>query len=251
MANGTPVVERTSTELRLQWKAGAAAHGWAFPSDWHAPAVDAVCESIIAGADVWPAADRLGRDRAAAGVSLAEALADVDGLATICPARYADPLRRAVSLGWADRITTPPSTVQDPLTGLVTPEYLHVRLGEVYRAAEVQGEAVSAGSALVVVRLDLAGCVGWQRTLPMVVVGDSLRQVFDGGESLVLLGDSTAVVLCDQSAMLARRARLLCALITRQLELDPELSVPQPSVWVEALPRTLAAATDLVAELGR
>ncbi len=246
-----PAVVMTSNELRQQWKARASAYGWAFPSDWHVPAVDAVCDALTADADVWAAAERLGRDRAGAGVSLAEALVDVDGLATIAHARYTDPLRRAVCLGWADRISAPPSSVEDPLSGLATPEYLQVRLGEVYRAAEVSGGSVESDSALVVVRLDLEDQRGWQRTLPMILVADAMRQVFDGGQSLALLGESVAVVLCDRDAMLARRARLLCNFINHQIDVDPQVAIPGPSVWIETLPTRYGAAMDLIAELGR
>ena len=241
----------TSAELRQQWKARASAYGWAFPSDWHVPAVDAVCDALTSDADVWAAAERLGRDRAGAGVSLAEALVDIDGLATIAHQRYTDPLRRAVSLGWADRITAPPSSVEDPLTGLATPEYLQIRLGEIYRATEASGESVGTSSALVVVRLDLEGQRGWQRTLPMILVADAMRQVFDGGQSLALLGESVAVVLCDREPMLARRARLLCNFINRQIHIDPQVAIPGPSVWIETLPTKYGSAMDLIAELGR
>jgi len=251
VANRFPVVMRSSTQLCHEWKERSSAYGWAFPSDWHVPAVDAVCDAITADADVWAAAERLGRKRAAAGVSLAETLVDIDGLAAVAPSRYTEPLRRAVSLGWADRITAPPSTVADPLTGLVTPEYLNIRLGESYRAAEVRGEWVSVRSALVVIRLDLSSRTGWQRTLPMILVGDAMRRVFDAGQSLALLGDAVAVALSDRDNMLARRARLLCSMITHQIELDPEVSVPPPSVWIETLPRKYSTAVDLMAELGR
>ena len=246
-----PVVDLTGTELRRQWKIRASAFGWSFPSDWHVPAIDAVCDAVVAGSDVWEAAERLGRSRAAAGVSLAETLVDVDGLAGIVHGRYTETLRRAVSLGWADRIMTPPSSVADPLTGLVTPEYLRVRLGEVYRAAEVRAESVSVEWALVVVRLDLVGHVGWQRTLPMILVADGLRRIFDGGQSLALMGESMAVALCRRDSMLARRARLLCSMVTDQIERDPQIVVPGPSVWIENLPATYTAALDLTAELGR
>ena len=46
-------------------------------------------------------------------------------------------------------------TVFDPLTGLVSQDYLRTRLGELYRAADVAGYRVSERHALVVVRLDL------------------------------------------------------------------------------------------------
>ncbi len=244
-------VALTSSELCREWQVRAAAFGWAFPSDWHVPAVDAVCEAVTAAADVWAAAERLGRDRATAGVSLAEALVDIDSLATITHPRYTDPLRRAVSLGWADQITTPPLTVEDPLTGLATRQYLEVRLGEVYRAAEISNGDVSTDSALVVVRLDLDGQRGWQRTLPMILVADSMRRVFDGGQSLALLGESVAVVLCERDLVLARRVRLLYGLISDQIDVDPQVVIPKPAVWIETLPTTCSGAMNLIAELGR
>ena len=246
-----PLTDRTATDLREQWQAKASAFGWTFPSDWHDPAIDAVCDAVAAGSDVWGAAERLGRCRASAGIALAEALVDVDALASIVPGRYTDTLRRAVSLGWADRITAPPSAVADPMTGLVTFDYLQIRLGEVYRAAEVRGEQVSSSCALVVVRLDLAGHVGWQRTLPMILVADGLRRVFDGGQSLVLMGEAVAVALCERDPVLARRARLLQSMVTDAIERDPQIIVPGPSVWIENLPSTYSAALDLMTEIGR
>src|SRR5699024_1290666 len=99
-------------ELRAQWQRRSAASGWAFPSDWYLPAVDAVCETMCsADTGVWAAAERLGRDRAAAGVSLAETLADVDvlvSLASSCGDAWGgDVLVRAASLGWADGAAAP------------------------------------------------------------------------------------------------------------------------------------------------
>jgi hypothetical protein len=245
------LADRSATDLRDQWEARALDYGWAFASDWQVPAVEAVCDAITADADVWAAAERLGRSRAAAGASLAEALVDVDGLAAIAHSRYTDPLRRAVSLGWADCVTAPPATVTDPMTGLCTPEYLRVRLGEVYRAAEVQGDQISTTRALVVLRMELDTRNCWQRPLPMILAGDGMRRVFDGGETLALLSDGVAVALCERNTMLARRARLLCSMITDQIDLDPQISVPAPSVWIEMLPHRYGAALDLISGLGR
>jgi hypothetical protein len=251
MTSQLPLSDRTATDLRDHWRAKASAFGWAFASDWDDPAVDAVCDALAAGADVWTAAERLGRDRATAGVSLAEALVDIDALATIVPGRYTDPLRRAVSLGWADRITVPAASVVDPMTGLATTEYLRVRLGEVYRAAEVRAEPVSTSWGLVVARLDLGGHAGWQRTLPMILVADGLRRVFDAGQSLVLMGEAVAAALCERDAVLARRARLLHTMVTDAIERDPQIIVPGPAVWIEKLPSTYTAALALTTELGR
>ena len=60
----------------------------------------------------------------------------------------------------------------------------------------------------------------------MILVADAMRQVFDGGQSLALLGESVAVVLCDRDVMLARRARLLCNFIDRQIDIDPRSRYP-------------------------
>ena len=76
------------------------------------------------------------RARAAAGASLGETLADVDGLTDGAAGHRDEVLHRAVSLGWADRMMDPPITVFDPLTGLVSRDYLRTRLGEVYRAGD-------------------------------------------------------------------------------------------------------------------
>lgn len=244
----------TSAQLRREWSDRANGAGWAFPSDWHVGAIEAVCEAIADRTDVWAAAERLGQARAAAGVSLGEALADVDGLCAIAPPRYTSALRRAVSLGWADRVITPPGTVSDPLTGLVTAEYLRIRLGEIYRAAESRADpesAESAGSALVVIRLDLAGRTGWQRVLPMILCADSMRCVFDGGQTLAQLSETVAVVLAAREQMLARRARLLCSLVVTQVGRDPDADIPPPHVWIENLPEQQRAALEWVTELGR
>ena len=251
MSHRSTMDMKSSTGLRREWCSRASAAGWSAPTDWYVPAVDAVCDAIASECDVWAAAERLGRSRAAAGVPLAETLVDVDELAQLSPAGYGGPLRRSVSLGWADEITAPPSSVIDPLTGLTTPEYLQVRLAEVYRAAEVLGQPVSAGSALVVIRLDPYSTPGWQRTLPMILVADGLRQVFDAGQTLSVLSESVAVVLCAREIMLARRVGLLCSLVARQIELDPQLEVAAPTAWIEALPTGYTAALQLVAELAR
>ena len=112
--------------------------GWVFASDWHDPAVEALCEACLRGDNLWPAARtaRLGPGRRA-GASLGETLADVDGLTAVLPGVATDVLHRAVSLGWADQMTEPAPSVFDPLTGLVSPDYLRTRLGEVYRAADI------------------------------------------------------------------------------------------------------------------
>ncbi len=236
--------------VRLRWERQSAATGWAFPGDWYVPAVEALCEAVVAGGDVWGPGERLGRERAAAGVSLGETLADVDVLIDVEPGTPAEMLRRAVSLGWADRVVAPPAAVVDALTGLVSPDYLDIRLCEIYQAAEANGRSVSNDHALVVVQLDLAGRTGLDRALPMMVVGDALRTVFSAGQTLALLSDRLAVCVTDRVEPLHRQAGLVHDLLTRRFADDPSLRVGRPEVWVEALPGSAGSAIDLVRELG-
>ena len=100
--------------LRVEWAARSLDTAWAFPSDWGTPAVEALCEAIVLHGDVFPPAERLGRARADAGIGLGETLADIDQLAALVPGRYAEPMRRAVSLGWADGSSGPTGHVFDP-----------------------------------------------------------------------------------------------------------------------------------------
>ena len=50
----------TSAELQDLWFGRTAEAGWVFASDWHDPAIDALCEACIRGENLWPAAERLG-----------------------------------------------------------------------------------------------------------------------------------------------------------------------------------------------
>ncbi len=243
----------TIAELRARWFEQSTGTGWLFSTDWHDPAIDAVCEACVRAENVWPAAERLGAARAAAGASLGETLADVDGLTAVLPDLPTELLYRAVSLGWADHSGAPAADVLDPLTGLVSIDYLRVRMGELYRAADVDGRCVSDAYALVTVRLDLAGRVGWDRVTPMILAGDALRTVFDGEQTLARLSRRAAVALTRREPLLPRRVQLLSGLLAERLIRDAR-SVPPPApprVWIEQLPHAHHAACDLVGELGR
>jgi len=237
----------TSSELQHLWFERSAEAGWVFASDWHDPAIDALCEACVRGKSVWPAAERLGGVRAESGVSLGETLADVDGLTAVQPGLDTEVLHRAVSLGWADRMMAPRPSVFDPLTGLVSHDYLRTRMGEVYRAGEVADRRVSASHALVVVRVDLTGRSGWDRITPLILSGDAMRTVFDGGQTLARLADHMAVALTEREVMLARRAQLLAGMVGDRLSRRDQHSVSR--VWIERLPDSLPAAIDLIGQL--
>lgn len=252
-AEHDPVVQASRpmdpSALRQTWAEGSQVCGWAFESDWDTPAVDAVVDAICGDRSVWASAERLGGERAAAGVPLAEALTDVDVLADLVADRHRESLVRAVSLGWADRVIAPADAVSDALTGLASAEYLRIRLGEIYRAAEVEGSSAARSHALVVVRLGKTGSQSWTRRLPMILVGDALRTVFDAGESLARIGPAVAVAVAPRGPLLARRARLMAELIAAGVEeSDDDVS---PHVWIEGLPETCSAAADLLSDLAR
>lgn len=237
--------------LRVEWAARSLDSAWAFPSDWSTPAVEALCEAIVARADVFPAAERLGQARAAAGIGLGETLADIDQLAALVPARHAEPMRRAVSLGWADGSCGPTGHVFDPLTGLVSQEYLELRLGELYQAAAAEGLVVSDHHALVVVRLELPTTRPWDRVLPMILVGECLRTVFDAGETLARLGEPMVAVLVPRGPGLPARVRLLSDLVERRVTRAADAPPAPARVWIESLPADHQSAKWLLDDLGR
>lgn len=245
------VTPATSADLRERWLAQSSAAGWAFVSDWHHPAVDALCEACLQGQNIWAPAERLGAARADKGVSLGETLADLDGLVSLVPDVADGVVHRAASLGWAERMTTPRHAVFDPLTGLVSVDYLRTRLGEVYRAADVAGSKVSTTHALVTVRLNLAGRTGWDRLTPLILAGDAMRTVFDGGQTLARLADHMAVALTDRAPMLARRTHLLTGLVADRLGGDRRSTEAPARIWIERLPDHGRAAVDLIEELAR
>ncbi len=241
----------SSTELQRRWWEQSREAGWIFSSDWYDPAVDALCEACASGADLWASAQRLGSARARAGVSLGETLADVDELTAVAPGLAADVLLRAVSLGWAERTVAPAPAVFDPLTGLVSIEYLRIRLGEVYRGADVAGTDVSDTHALVVVAVGLTGMSGWDRITPLLLAGDAMRTVFDGEHTLARLADHMAVVLTRREQMLPRRSQLLAGMLTDRLAAGDPAPAPAPRIWIERLPASLSAAIGMIQELGR
>lgn len=239
----------TSKSLRATWRARTDVIGWAYPADWHHESVDALCEALVEQRDPWPAAERLGRTRAAAAIGLAETLADVDALAEAAPGSI-EQIRRAVSLGWSEVATAPQLVLVDPMTGLMSQGYLQFRLGEVYRAALARGTAVPGTHALLVCRV-ATSATGLGRRLPLVIVSEGIRGIFDAGETLAILSDAVMVVLCERTDSLARRAALARTLTQRLLDSDAQADPAAVRIWIEALPATSQLAGQLLTDLGR
>ena len=142
------------------------------------------------------------------------------------------------------------SEVKESLTGLSTSAYLRTRLGEIYRQAS--RDEVPVGHVLLTVSIDLSAVVGWSRLMAMVLAADVLRQVFDGGESLALLGPSVAVILTERDGHLAQRSARAQWILAERLSVDPQLHTLGPvEVRLRRLPRTYEQACMLVENLGR
>jgi hypothetical protein len=225
------------------------------------PEVDTVCRSALVKADLADPLADLGRARALSGAGLDETLMDVAALHAVLsdprllaanpdavPAR----LLRLTALAWADVSNEEIARceVKESLTGLSTSGYLRTRLGEIYRQANRDEAPVC--HVLLTVGVDLSAVIGWSRLMAMVLAADVLRQVFDGGESLALLGPSVAVVLTERDNDLAHRsARARCMLAAR-LSVDPDLhSLGSIELRLHELPATYDAACALVETLGR
>ncbi|MEN3362324.1 MAG: hypothetical protein V7637_6306 [Mycobacteriales bacterium] len=255
-------------QLCDRWRATSIEDGWHFPDDWWVPAVDEVAEALCDGRDPAAPCAELGRARAAAAVGLDEALADLNALyvavtggtagtaepaaPTAGPAVCAAPahLIRALALGWADVIADPSAGTycEDPLTGLAVPAYLRVRLGEVYREAERTGLPVPATHGLIVAEVNLRGSGDLTRLSRAVLLGESMRATFIGGETLCSLTPGRAVALGRRDGGLSARAASLRRMLAVELG---GFSQRPARVWIEGLPGTLPAAQRLVADLAR
>jgi hypothetical protein len=88
--------------VREAWRERSAVGAWLRPDDWYTPEVEAVAEFAADDADPRAALEALGRARGAAGVGLAETLADVkalfEALDALTASDWAPPARQAVAI---------------------------------------------------------------------------------------------------------------------------------------------------------
>jgi hypothetical protein len=230
------------------------------------PEVDEVCLSAVRRSDLTSALSGLGRARAQAGAGLEETLADLaalhavlttdaqDGLIATDPDAAPTPLVRTAALAWAEAACGDlrSAEAKENLTNLTTQAYLRTRLGEVYRQAARLGAPAAGTHALLVVTLDLSAVTGWSRIMAMVLVADALREIFDGGESLALLGPSVAAVLSERDPGFADRALSAGWLITERLKVDRQLAPSsKPVLRLERLPPTHEEARTLLHSISR
>lgn len=269
----------TAVEVRARWRRATLDAGWSFPADWWVPAIDAITEAFVAGQSVLPGFHRLGMARSDAGVPMQETLCDTTEFASLAREVLtnntngsrggmidATAIVQVTATGWAERISVAGAGAEasDPLTQLARPNYLPVRLGEIYRAAEAKGECVCHTHAIVVVsllhasdhgdRFDPAGSSPFEtidRSRHMVTLSGILHNVFSGGETLASLGASTAAVIAVRDRSLAGRVTSLRELLERERLSHAAPYLPPVGVWVEGLPTSLRQAVQLLGELKR
>lgn len=243
-------------ELLERWRTGSLDAAWARPSDWYDPAVDALAEAVADGRDATPAADRLGRARAAVGVGLSESLDDLAALylaAGICEPPLA--VVRALAEGWVDAGVSPVRSraCEDPLTGLATAPYLRLRLKETYARAARTHVPAHLTHCLVVLDAELLESHPWQRMARACVLGAAIAEVFDGGDPLAALPGGRFVVLARRDAELnPALAHLRSVVEDRVGRAGLGVAVRQPPrIWVEGLPPDAQVALTLLDELER
>lgn len=241
-----------ASRLRREWYRRSVHGSWTSANDWWDPACDALVEALVAGRDPHPAVRRLGRARSHLGVPVEEAMDDVMALWDV-HGRSEPPARvlQALAGGWAEAGLEPAGAAScfDAITGLCTRAHLEARLGELYRAGELGGQA--AAHQLVV--LDVGWLPGpaveeaaWRQVEAVYRCAEALRRVFSSGEPLGRLAPSRLGALArtgpDLSKQLASLEALLAATGSDDLV---------PAVWVESLPRTFGLVPQLLADLAR
>ncbi len=198
--------------------------------------------------------------------SLAREVLATDACGTFSNVLDATTIVQVTATGWAERISVAGAGAEalDPLTQLARPNYLPVRLGEIYRAAKANGESVCHTHAIVVVsllhasdrgdRFDPAGSSPFEtidRSRHMVTLSGILHNVFSSGETLASLGPSTAAVIAVRDRALAGRVTCLRELLERERLSHSAPYLPSVGVWLEGLPTSLRHAVQLLGELKR
>jgi hypothetical protein len=217
------------------------------------PSFEAVGEALAGGRSATDACEVVGRMLSSQGVSLAETLADLRTTYELVlgtePA-YTDAC--AVALGWSESTLgyLHQLSCADPLTGLASMAHLRGRLMELYRG-DARGPALRDRYALVVVEAStprLAGLTDevFGADLRMSRIGESVRSVFSGAETICRIGPRRIVVLAGRNDALSRRTTLL-----RRLLDVGEIGHGGVRIWVESLPSSNESVASLLDELSR
>jgi hypothetical protein len=157
------------------------------------------------------------------------------------------PAHSALALGWADGYVRGAHLDMcfDATTSLVTAMVLRMRLLEVHARASAAGHAAADLYAMVLIDVDLRGVPRWEADLLLASVAESVRSVFDRGETAARVGDRV-LVLADRNAATSER----CEILSDRLRLDAATHRAHATVVLDELPAAVAVErylSDLVA----
>lgn len=215
---------------------------------------EAVAEALALGRRATDACEVVGRSLGTQGVALEEALADlrttyerVTGTEPV----YADAC--ALALGWSESTLSylHQLSCADPLTGLASTAHLRGRLTELYRGDSRGPDLFRDHHALVVVEASPTPRYGlaeeiFGTDLRMSRVGESVRSVFSGAETISRVGVRRIVVLANRDKWLPRRTALLGRLLDSGTHTHGGVRI-----WTESLPASNESAAALLDELSR
>jgi hypothetical protein len=212
-----------SMTLLRRWHDASLTWVWADAADWWwTSAVDAVVDALgntSENADIRAAATDLGRQRAAAGVALENARADLQVAAKLASssAQVELDLLDALTVAWVAETLEAGRRTQwvDPLTELASIDHLAIWLEEIRVEAEAEGHTPNETHALVLVRT--SGTPDpVERETCMITVQTALRNAFRGGEPLARLGPACAAAVVRRDPVPLREA---LAVLGRDLDI--------------------------------
>ncbi|HWD52563.1 MAG TPA: hypothetical protein VG412_09195 [Acidimicrobiales bacterium] len=235
--------------LRRRWQAQSYERtnlGWA---EWNDSAVDPVIEDLSAGRDPWLSLRALVRARSRAGLSIQVVVRDLGALRDVDSTggtRALSSFDAAVLLeDWyeEDLARRQRESVQDPITGLATSEFLKQYLRQLYRS--VASLALPEfGHHLVIVDLPRS-LAGGPLMSAQLACASLLTQQFDQGWTITVFNP-------HRQGVLASGAYVAHPELEAQLhQLEDFPAGAKPSVSSVDLPATAAAACDLIDTLSQ
>lgn len=215
---------------------------------------EAVGEALASGSGSVDACAVVGHDLAHQGVSLEETLEGLRATYRMVGGRDPDYASlQAVSVAWGEATLgyLHQLSCEDPLTGLATTAHVRGRLSELYRGELTEGIGVRETYALVVVDVP-RGSHGTGGSRADVLthalrahrLGETVRGVFAGPETIGCLGPGRVVVIARRDERLVQRTGLLRRMVATSEERAAR-------VWIEGLPGSDTAAGALLDELKR
>ena len=249
------VQDAFASSLREQWRAETVESVWLRPGDWYHPAVDALTESISAGASPCAAAARLGDVRGAAGVGIAETLDDLAIPYRLIGQEPTLDVVRALCEGWSAAVEGAPvqASCIDPESGLPTAEYLAVRLAETYGAVRRHGHQAFVSHCLVLVDVATEDVTPWRRMARSAAMGRALTSALTPGHPMAALGGGAFAILVARDWDLGEAVRRMRTQVNEEaarLQISELLRQP-PRIWIEPLPETHDRAVELLNQLRR